>query len=485
MTDTLDMAKSLQETVIDGGFCIGCGACAAVEGSPFSMGLDPYGQMVASIDDGSTDGERSHSLPVVDVCPFSQDAASEDEIADDCFGKVANRDERVGRYHGLYAGFVSESDYHERGSSGGMGSWILAELLREELVDYVIHVSSVTDGATDELPFAFRVSSNVEDVRNGAKSRYYPVEMSRVLSLIREQPGRYALIGVPCFIKAVRLMARNDSVIAERLSFAISLVCGHLKSTRFADFLAWQVGIEPCELREFDFRHKLDHGPANKYAVRAADASGRSIVAKKDDLHGTDWGLGYFKYKACDYCDDVFGETADLTIGDAWLPEYVKDSLGTNIVITRNSTLTQLIDKAMDDGRLRFDRITADRVIESQSSSLFHRRQGLSYRLWMHDQRNSWRPPKRVRASRSVLPKRQRRRIELRAELSEASHRHFDAAVKASNFDEFNDNMRRLVDAYRHASRPRLHVRVVRGLARRFRSILNQIQHRGRRADSS
>lgn len=41
-------------------------------------------------------------------------------------------------------------------------------------------------------------------------------------------------------------------------------------------------------------------------------------------------------YKACDFCDDVFAETADIALGDAWLPEYVQDGNGTNVVVTRN-----------------------------------------------------------------------------------------------------------------------------------------------------
>ena len=32
-----------------------------------------------------------------------------------------------------------------------------------------------------------------------------------------------------------------------------------------------------------------------------------------------DWGMGIFKLGACDYCDDIVGETADISFGDAWL----------------------------------------------------------------------------------------------------------------------------------------------------------------------
>jgi len=47
----------------------------------------------------------------------------------------------------------------------------------------------------------------------------------------------------------------------------------------------------------------------------------------------------------------VFAETADVVLGDAWLPEYVQDSDGTNVVVTRNQDIRQLIVKARTEGR--------------------------------------------------------------------------------------------------------------------------------------
>ena len=32
------------------------------------------------------------------------------------------------------------------------------------------------------------------------------------------------------------------------------------------------------------------------------------------------------KYKACDFCDDVFGEVADVVFGDAWVEKYATAS---------------------------------------------------------------------------------------------------------------------------------------------------------------
>lgn len=79
-------------------------------------------------------------------------------------------------------------------------------------------------------------------VAEGAKSRYYPIELSRVLQEIRSTPGRYAVVGAPCFIKAVHLARANDAVLGERIAYTLGLFCGHMKSARMVESFAWQMG---------------------------------------------------------------------------------------------------------------------------------------------------------------------------------------------------------------------------------------------------
>ncbi len=80
-----------------------------------------------------------------------------------------------------------------------------AELLRRQLVDGVAHVVPCNPSVEGRL-FRYTISRSIPDVRAGACSRYYPVELSEVLRTIRTTPGRYAIVGIPCFIKAVNLL---------------------------------------------------------------------------------------------------------------------------------------------------------------------------------------------------------------------------------------------------------------------------------------
>lgn len=445
--------KQLFETVVDGGYCIGCGSCASLENSPIEMKLNEVGMFQPNIKEISDKRNISPQDKVLrQVCPFSGQGTNEDIIAKELYGNTCEHNEKIGYYFSTYAGFVCQDKIREQGSSGGMGTWIIHKLLEEDLVDGVIHVHAREESEHDARLFHYRVSRTLEQVSQGAKSRYYPIEMSHVMQNIRDLPGRYVIVGIPCFIKAVRLLAKQDPVIAERIHFCVGLVCGHLKSTKFADMFAWQCGIEPGNLKKIDFRKKLPGFTANSYGVEATGIKDNQTVTKIKptiDLFGHIWGLGFFKYKACDYCDDVIAETADVVVGDAWLPQYVNDSQGTNIVVVRHPIIQKIIDNGLLANEIKLDKITVSDVIQSQSSGLKHRREGLSYRLFLADKERKWRPHKRVQAAANHINRNLRRRYYLRTLLAKESHKSFQVAVKANSFSLFIDNMTPLLKKYK------------------------------------
>lgn len=469
--------EELFSTVVEGGYCVGCGACASVSDSPIKMKLNSHGQFVASAE--LTDTRSFSDSPIQTVCPFSDKSLNEDEISQELFGEFAKHHNKIGHYLATYAGHVSEGDFRDRGSSGGMGTWIVSKLLSEGLVDGIIHVHQRQPSDGDPRLFQYQLSTTVEQVQSGAKSRYYPIELSQVIQLVREQPGRYAIVGIPCFIKAVRLLTRQEPVLAERIKFCVGLVCGHLKSIYFADMFAWQCGIQPNSLLAFDFRKKLPSNYASHYGIEATGIQQDGQVVTRtgavQELYGADWGVGFFKYKACDYCDDVMAETADVVVGDAWLPQYVKDSQGTNIVVVRHPLLHQLIEKAITDGQLKLDRISTSEIVKSQASGFSHRHEGLAYRLHLADSEGKWRPKKRIQPQVNHLDKNRRERHKLRLILAEQSHSVFQSAIELNDFSVFKQKMEPIVKEYRKLSWPPLWKRGIGRLKRMAKDLISML----------
>ena len=138
-----------------------------------------------------------------------------------------------------------------------------------------------------------------------------------------------------------------------------------------------------------------------------------------------DWGAGFFQNSACNWCDDVVAETADIAFGDAWVEPYSSDGRGTNVVIARTPEMKALLEDGRVSGALQLEPVAAAFVIATQAAGLRHRREGLAYRL-------SWRrrhpkPRKRVAPS-TVLPLRRKIVFRLRHHIARWSHRMFRAA---------------------------------------------------------
>ncbi|MDP2814442.1 MAG: Coenzyme F420 hydrogenase/dehydrogenase, beta subunit C-terminal domain, partial [Erysipelotrichaceae bacterium] len=353
-------------------------------------------------------------------------------------------------YRSLYAGHVVEGDYRINASSGGIGTWIFKEMFERDYIDGVIHVKENPDKGSPIL-FQYGISRSVEKIQAGSRSKYYPVEMSEVLRTVREVEGRYAIIGIPSFIMAVRLLCERNEVFKSRIKYTVGLICGHQKSSKFGEFLAWQVGIKPGNLTYIDYRKKLMDRPADDYGVEMVGTIVGvevNIVKPMSELLGHDWGEGFFKVLASDYTDDVFNETADITIGDAWLPEYSDDSLGSSVVIVRNAALNDLIDSGINSGRLKLNVIDKEAMFLSQASHYRHTHDELAYRLFKKDISGQWRPQKRVEASGELLERRKKIQ-DLREEISASSHIVYKRAVELDDLNYFMVEMGKLSKKYK------------------------------------
>jgi coenzyme F420-reducing hydrogenase beta subunit len=212
-------------------------------------------------------------------------------------------------------------------------------------------------------------------------------------------------------------------VLAERVAFTLGLFCGHMKSARMAESFAWQMGVTLDAVAALDYRLKDPTRPANWYTAHLALKDGSSRSRDWWDLADGDWGAGFFQNPACDACDDVVAETADIAFGDAWVEPYASDGRGTNVVVVRSPVLRQMVEAAIGDGRLDLRPVDPALVVETQAAGFRHRRQGLAYRLtWA---RRGVRPRKRVAPSAQGLSLRRKLIYRLRAQIRTWSHRVF------------------------------------------------------------
>jgi coenzyme F420-reducing hydrogenase beta subunit len=443
--------------VIDNNFCIGCGTCAVIPNPPFVINMNKYGMYEAlPLDLKGIDEVINDKLSR--VCPFGNHASDEDVIAkaffsDDCFYSPM-----IGYYSDIYAGYVIEDKYRLNGSSGGFATWLATELLNQGYINGVLHVKTCKSKDNDRI-FKYQISQMTEEIKNGAKSKYYPIEMSEVLKKVLTLPGKFAIVGLPCFIKSIRLLSKEYKLFSEKIIFTFSLFCGHLKSKNYLDYLIRKMRVDSNHVIYIDFRKKIEGNPANDYFIEIIEnKTGKLIThtARMKDLIWNPWGTGIFKYKACDYCDDVVGETADISLGDAWLPKYIKDSFGTSLVIVRNKIISNIINQAIISKKVHTEKLLPADVVASQLSNFRYRKEEIAYRLYLLKKNKLWYPKKRV-SPNSIKISNKRKKIQyLKLKISKSSHMLYINAQESKDITLFDNSMFFLFKKYKQLQKRNL-----------------------------
>src|SRR3954463_12641014 len=107
MQTTLDSeSPDLLKTVVAGGYCVGCGACAVVS-EKIRIEMTHLGTYQAVLAEGTT-LSRDDNRKAAAVCGFSALAQNEDQIAGALYSAHATRHPEVGYHIQTLTGHVAE-----------------------------------------------------------------------------------------------------------------------------------------------------------------------------------------------------------------------------------------------------------------------------------------------------------------------------------------------------------------------------------------
>jgi len=352
--------------------CSGCGVCAAM--CPSGVNAMQYDARAGMFLPGAASDTCAIACGLCDrVCPFWPDGAPTAELSRDLYGAVPGiqRDDVIGYHLATYAGY---SPAHRLTSaSGGLTTWLLEELLASGQVDGVVCVGP--DAQSPTL-FSYRLCRSVDEVSACYGSCYQPVHLGSALREVMETEGRYAVVAVPCVARAVRLAMRHSPKLASRVATVVGLVCGQMKSRHFVEYLATRSfgSQEPTRVR---FRAKRQGHPASDFAFSFTwNAAGQdtSLELGWSEAIASVWGRRLFALQACDHCDDVFAECADIALMDAWLPQYERDWRGTNLVVVRSAQYAHLLMHEAQRGQVHLEEVRPADVLAAQRGVVHQKR---------------------------------------------------------------------------------------------------------------
>ena len=277
---------------------------------------------------------------------------------------------------GCYVGYVRGKDRFNS-SSGGLTTFILEKLYQQRYIDRVIHVGASDHDATK---FEYVISKSVEEINSNKKTRYQLVGYGNMINELISSTERTAFVGVPCMIDAMQKLSRETGI---NIKYYISIMCGQQKLSSYTDYLMENICEDQIDLHDvaaIDYRDKTDACNANDYSFSVKLKNGSVIRRKAKSYQLNDWGIGFLKPAACDICTNVFADTADVILGDAWIKPYSKDSLGHNVLIVRNNDIKSILDSSSSEKAIFLNKIDKQDVILSQIGALKHRTIGVLVR---------------------------------------------------------------------------------------------------------
>ena len=404
------MSPNVISTIVEKDLCVGCGLCAAMcPEYKLAMQFNNFGEY-NPVQNKECVKECGLCLK---VCPFADGNDNEDTLGKILYGSIpgiCHRSE-TGYYLDSYVGYAPETRCN--GASGGMATWLLSTMVKQGIVDHVIAV--VPNEDPDRL-FRFAILSDPASVTASAGSVYYPVELSGVLKEIRSRPGKYAVIGLPCYIKAVRLAAQRNRELKERIVFTFGLVCGQMKSKFYTDYLSVISGVVP-PLKKVHYRGKSSKKPSSFFYYSCENKNGDTGKVFYNEGVSRVWSNRWFTLSACNYCDDVYAECADVVFMDAWLPEYIPDYKGVNLLLLRSAAVKEIFDEGIKSGKICIDHIPVQELIESQEGIIHDKKDHLAYQLYLNRKNSLPCPVKRVEPKNIWMAPFQKREIKLKEQM--------------------------------------------------------------------
>ena len=262
----------------------------------------------------------------------------------------------LGKYVGCYVGQWTDETLLRRSSSGGIATGLLLHALESGGIRGAAVARMRGDRPLEAEAAWVRTR---EEVLEAAGSKYCPVAMGEALREALAVPGRFGLVGLPCHVHGVRKAERVLPRLRDR-SLLIGLFCGYGKTYRALDHALEACAVRREDVAKVEFRH--GGWPGN---LRIECRDGRTA-----EMPFGRWFRRDCSPVRCTLCCDGCAELADVSCGDAWLPEYRGRDQGISVVVTRTEVGERAVREAMAAGALALRSVDAEEIVRSQGGML-------------------------------------------------------------------------------------------------------------------
>ena len=327
--------------IVESGLCVGCGLCQAICGpDKVRFVMTPEGRE-RPVETGRISEEEWQTLSR--TCPGMHSTGASDATQ----REAAGIDPVWGPYQDLHLGHATDRDIRFRAASGGVLTALGKHLLDTRRVSFVLQVraSEKRPMRTDAV-----LSRSGGDVVNSAGSRYGPATPLAHIRAALDTGERFAFIGKPCDVTALRLYAREDPRMARQCKVMLALVCGGAPEFRKSRDLVHDLGYSEDDVTLMRYRGYGNPG-RTRMEFRDGHAEERTYLEMWADE--SKWCI----QARCKICPDAIGESADIATADFWPGGApTGEDAGFNSILVRTRTGRMLLDDAVAAGAIALDR---------------------------------------------------------------------------------------------------------------------------------
>lgn len=337
--------------VISSGMCIGCGACEMADGS-VRVQLNPRSLIYEPQSPGSA--------AAASVCPAVR-------VDYEGLHGMLYPGAPVGPFGVVRSVHLAQStnvDRNTRASSGGLIKEILRSLLASDDIDGVIALDHV-----DGIEFAARLVTTAEDVDSLPGSIYHNLTQVSALRLLRDTPGRLAIVAIPCELEGLWSWVRAFAPeLRQKVVLSIGLLCGWQYSHHSINAMGEYLGYDPADISDISYR---GGGPVGKLTVTTRDG-GQFTASRRVDFGYQVAFDRHFNTTRCHVCVNHGNFLADIVVGDAWLPSTVFTKTGISLVVCRSEFAEQVLARLVAGGSCVSLQVTEDEIRESQTERVVY-----------------------------------------------------------------------------------------------------------------
>ena len=359
--------KKTIQWVVDSGLCTGCGTCSGIcPNSAIAMCRSPKGIYIPK----PKQEKCSQCGLCSDVCPGH--SVDFNELNSLIFGENPN-DLYLGNYINCYIGHAADEKTRYNASSGGLVTALLIFALEEGIIDGALVTRMNPEKPLEPESFIARTK---EEIISASKSKYCPVPANTALKQILREDGRYAVVGLPCHIHGIRKAERVSKKLRERIVLHFGIFCSHGVSFLGTKFLLKKIRINERDIAKIDYRSS---GWPGGMSIILKDKT-KKFIPLSLYWNGA---LNYFMPLRCTLCPDGACELADLSFGDAWLPELADDKVGKSVIICRSKVGDDILKNALLEEKINITEVSDKDVLRSQTEMLHFKKNDLGNRLFL------------------------------------------------------------------------------------------------------